>query len=111
MVVDAVDFNVLVAPCASQLYDLTTTTEAALLDIDMPLDFIIRMPSPPPALTFHAPLCALRRPPAIDVTALTDGCLSSPTLLCLLCQLRLEGAAIIRSGGWSTPFVAIGAIC
>lgn len=47
VVVDAVDHNVLVAPCASQMYDLTTTTEAALLDIDMPLDFNIRAHPPP----------------------------------------------------------------
>ena len=51
VVVDAVDHNVLVAPCASQMYDLTTTTEAALLDIDMPLDFNIRAHP----LPFHHP--------------------------------------------------------
>ena len=39
---DAVDHNVLVAPCESRVYDLNTVTEAELLDIVMPLNFVVR---------------------------------------------------------------------
>ena len=42
VVVDAVDHNVLVAACESRVYDLTTATEAELLDIVMPLNFAVR---------------------------------------------------------------------
>ena len=42
VVVDAVDHNVLVAPCESRVYDFTTATEAELLDIVMPLNFAVR---------------------------------------------------------------------
>ena len=42
MVVDAIDAGVLVADCCSQEYDLTSATEAELLNITMPLDFTVR---------------------------------------------------------------------
>ena len=36
------DHNVLVAACESRVYDLTTATEAELLDIVVPLNFAVR---------------------------------------------------------------------
>ena len=42
------DHQVLVAPGATQVYDLTNATEASLLDIDMPLDFTVSAHAPSP---------------------------------------------------------------